>query len=48
VDTASLAESHAAARPLDPDEVARVIEFGATAGTVVHGTVLTADGGFSL
>jgi SDR family mycofactocin-dependent oxidoreductase len=48
VDAAALAESHAAGRPLDPDEVAAVIEFAATVGTVVHGTVLTADGGFSL
>jgi SDR family mycofactocin-dependent oxidoreductase len=48
VEPAALAASHAAERPLQPDEVAAVIEFAATAGTVVHGTVLTADGGFTL
>ena len=33
--------------PLDPDEVAAVVELAATAGPVVHGSVLHADGGFS-
>ena len=47
VDVASLAQSQAAGRPLDPDEVAAVVEFACTAGTVVHGSVLRADGGFS-
>lgn len=48
VEPAELADGHAAGRPLRPDEVAAVIDFAATAGTVVHGTVLTADGGFTL
>ncbi|MEP7090490.1 MAG: mycofactocin-coupled SDR family oxidoreductase [Nocardioidaceae bacterium] len=47
VDVATLAESQAAGRPLEPDEVAAVVEFGCTAGTVVHGSVLRADGGFA-
>lgn len=47
VEVADLAESQAAGRPLDPDEVAAVVELGCTAGTVVHGSVLHADGGFS-
>ncbi len=47
VDVATLAASQAAGRPLRPDEVAAVVEFGCTAGTVVHGSVLHADGGFS-
>jgi SDR family mycofactocin-dependent oxidoreductase len=46
VDVAVLAESQAAGRPLTPDEVAAVVEFACTAGTVVHGSVLNADGGF--
>ena len=46
VDVATLARSQTAGRPLDPDEVAAVVEFGCTAGTVVHGSVLHADGGF--
>jgi len=47
VDVATLAASQSAGRPLDPDEVAAVVELGCTAGTVVHGSVLHADGGFS-
>ncbi len=47
VDVAALAQSQAAGRPLEPDEVAAVVELGATAGTVVHGSVLHADGGFA-
>jgi SDR family mycofactocin-dependent oxidoreductase len=47
VDVATLARSQAAGRPLDPDEVAAVVELGCTAGTVVHGAVLPADGGFT-
>lgn len=47
VDVATLAQSQAAGRPLEPAEVAAVIEFGCTAGTVVHGSVLRADGGFA-
>jgi SDR family mycofactocin-dependent oxidoreductase len=47
VDVATLAESQTAGRPLEPDEVAAVVEFACTAGTVVHGSVLNADGGFS-
>jgi hypothetical protein len=46
VDVAVLAESQAAGRPLTPDEVAAVVEFACTAGTVVHGSVLNAAGGF--
>jgi len=46
VDVAVLAESQAAGRPLTSDEVAAVVEFACTAGTVVHGSVLNADGGF--
>jgi SDR family mycofactocin-dependent oxidoreductase len=46
VDVATLAESQAAGRPLEPDEVAAVVDFACTAGTVVHGSVLNADGGF--
>ena len=47
VDVAELAASQAAGRPLTADEVAAVVEFAATAGTVVHGSVLHADGGFA-
>lgn len=46
VDVNMLAESQAAGRPLTPDEVAAVVEFACTAGTVVHGAMLNADGGF--
>jgi SDR family mycofactocin-dependent oxidoreductase len=46
VDVATLAQSQSAGRPLTADEVAAVVEFGCTAGTVVHGSVLHADGGF--
>ncbi len=45
-DVQPLAEHQAARRPLDPDEVAAVVELAATAGTVLHGAVLDADGGF--
>ena len=48
VEVATLADSQAAGRPLQPDEVAAVVEFACTAGTVVHGSVLHADGGFTL
>ena len=47
VDVDTLARSQSAGRPLAPDEVAAVVEFGCTAGTVVHGSVLHADGGFA-
>ncbi len=46
VDVSELFASQAAGRALSADEVAAVVEFGATAGTVVHGSVLHADGGF--
>ncbi len=46
VELGTLAQSQAAGRPLRPDEVAAVVEFGCIAGTVVHGSVLRADGGF--
>ena len=42
-----LAQSQTTGRPLDPDEVAAVVELAATAGPVVHGSVLHADGGFT-
>ena len=41
-----LSQSQATGRPLVPDEVAAVIEFAATAGPAVHGSVVSADGGF--
>lgn len=47
-DVSELAASQASRRPLDPDEVARVVELAVTAGQVVHGSVLHADGGFGL
>ena len=46
VDVSELSASQAAGRALSADEVAAVVEFAATAGTVVHGSVLHADGGF--
>ena len=46
VDPTDLSASQAAGRALTADEVAAVVEFAATAGTVVHGSVLHADGGF--
>lgn len=46
VDPTVLSASQAAGRALTADEVAAVVEFAATAGTVVHGSVLHADGGF--
>jgi NAD(P)-dependent dehydrogenase (short-subunit alcohol dehydrogenase family) len=46
VSTAELAKSMTAG-PLDPDDIAAVVELGCTAGSVVHGAVLPADGGFS-
>ncbi|MBM6400074.1 mycofactocin-coupled SDR family oxidoreductase [Phycicoccus sonneratiae] len=45
-DVATLAEHQASRRALDPDEVAAVVELACTAGPVVHGAVLPADGGF--
>jgi SDR family mycofactocin-dependent oxidoreductase len=42
-----LAQSQTTGRPLGADEVAAVIELAATAGPVVHGSVLHADGGFT-
>lgn len=47
VDVQTLAASQTSGRPLRPDEVAAVIELGCTAGPVVHGSVLHADGGFA-
>jgi SDR family mycofactocin-dependent oxidoreductase len=47
VDVAALAEPQIAGRLLEPDEVAAVIEFACTAGAVLHGSVLNADGGFT-
>ncbi|QKE83878.1 mycofactocin-coupled SDR family oxidoreductase [Arthrobacter sp. NEB 688] len=44
-DVRSLTEHQAARRPLDPDEVAAVVELAASAGTVLHGAVLDAGGG---
>jgi SDR family mycofactocin-dependent oxidoreductase len=41
-----LAASQTTGRPLPPDDVARVVELACTAGPVVHGSVLRADGGF--
>ena len=46
VDVEELAASQTSGRPLAADEVAAVVEFAATAGPVVHGSVLRADGGF--
>ncbi|QIM20097.1 SDR family oxidoreductase [Phycicoccus sp. HDW14] len=45
-DVAALAEHQASRRPFSPDEVAAVVELACTAGPVVHGAVLPADGGF--
>ncbi|MEO5709667.1 MAG: mycofactocin-coupled SDR family oxidoreductase [Nocardioidaceae bacterium] len=47
VDVSELFASQAAGRALTADEVAAVVELAATAGTVVHGSVLHADGGFT-
>ena len=47
VPVAELSTSMTDRRPLTPDEVAAVVELGCTAGPVVHGAVLPADGGFS-
>nr|WP_246313387.1 mycofactocin-coupled SDR family oxidoreductase [Janibacter alkaliphilus] len=44
--TAALAEQQHLRAPMDADEVAQVVELAATAGPVVHGAVLDADGGF--
>ena len=46
IDVDELASSQTSGRPLAADEVAAVVEFAATAGPVVHGSVLRADGGF--
>jgi NAD(P)-dependent dehydrogenase (short-subunit alcohol dehydrogenase family) len=46
VEVDELAASQSSGRPLTADEVAAVVEFAATAGPVVHGSVLHADGGF--
>lgn len=48
VEVQSLADAQAAGRPLRADEVAAVVELACTAGPVLHGTVLHADGGFGL
>ncbi|NHA67411.1 mycofactocin-coupled SDR family oxidoreductase [Phycicoccus flavus] len=45
-DVAPLAEHQQGRAPLDPDDVAAVVEHAATAGRVLHGTVLPADAGF--
>ena len=42
-----LVEGMAQRRPLDPDEVAAVVEIACTAGTAVHGTILDARGGMA-
>lgn len=47
VDVATLSSSQASARAWSADEVAAVVEFAATTGPVVHGSVLHADGGFT-
>lgn len=45
-DVAPLVEQQHPPQPLDPDEVAAVVELACTAGPAVHGAVLPADGGF--
>lgn len=45
-DTAELVRAQTIGRALAADEVAAVIEFACTAGPVVHGSILHADGGF--
>ncbi len=45
-DVDPLVEQQHPPRPLDPDEVAAVVELACTAGPAVHGAVLPADGGF--
>ncbi|MGZ4444279.1 MAG: mycofactocin-coupled SDR family oxidoreductase [Nocardioidaceae bacterium] len=47
-DTSSFAGSQAVGRLLEPDEVAGTNEFACTAGPVVHGSVVEAEGGFGL
>jgi SDR family mycofactocin-dependent oxidoreductase len=46
VSVEELAASQTTGRPLRADDVARVVELACTAGPVVHGSVLRADGGF--
>ncbi|KNX37894.1 mycofactocin-coupled SDR family oxidoreductase [Luteipulveratus halotolerans] len=46
-DSTQLARTQTTGAPLDPDEVARLVETACTAGPVVHGSVLSADGGFA-
>ncbi|WP_295693325.1 mycofactocin-coupled SDR family oxidoreductase [Lapillicoccus sp.] len=41
-----LVQEQAIGRVLEPDEVAAVVEFAALAGPVVHGSILSASGGF--
>jgi SDR family mycofactocin-dependent oxidoreductase len=45
-DVSELVGAQLIGRVLDPDEVAAVAEFAAFAGPAVHGSVLSADGGF--
>lgn len=47
-DVAQLAAAQTTGAPLDPDDVAAVIEHACFAGPVLHGGVLHADGGFTL
>jgi SDR family mycofactocin-dependent oxidoreductase len=45
-DTSAFTRSQAGGRLLAADEVAAVVEFACTAGQVVHGSVVSAGGGF--
>jgi NAD(P)-dependent dehydrogenase (short-subunit alcohol dehydrogenase family) len=45
-DVGPLVERQHGARPLDPDEVAAVVEAATFAGPAVHGAILSAQGGF--
>lgn len=47
-DVTELAVDQTTGAPLDPDEVAAVVESAWLAGPVLHGSVLHADGGFTL
>lgn len=47
-DAAELAATQTDGRPLDPDDVAALVEIACFAGPALHGAVLNADGGFTL
>lgn len=45
-DPSTLADGQLTRQPMRPDEVAAVVEFALDAGPVVHGAIVTADGGY--